>query len=280
MTARRYENDENERTDGRGDEGPVRAKRSLGQNFLVDENVCRKIVAALEIGSGDRVLEIGPGRGALTRWIEGSGPAAYTVLEKDERLAPLIAERWPDIDVRRTDALTFPWETLEDGWKIAGNLPYNIGSKLIWDIVSRGRGWERCVFMVQHEVALRLTAAPSTKDYGALTVWVRNYADTRYLFKVPPHVFRPQPKVDSAVVLFLPRPENTRPQCPRALSGLLRLCFQKRRKQLHNILKSLWSDSIDQWLEEQGLRRSDRPENVAPEQFSALSQIMKSHFPT
>ncbi|HBR06305.1 MAG TPA: ribosomal RNA small subunit methyltransferase A [Desulfovibrio sp.] len=255
------------------------AKRSLGQNFLCDPNTARRIVAALEIGPRDTVLEIGPGRGALTEWIAAAHPARFLALEKDRDLAPALTERWPGVEVLLGDALEYPWESVDSpSYKIGGNLPYNVASPLIWEFVSRAADYGRAVFMVQHEVALRLTGEPGTRAYGALTAWVRTFADTDYLFKVSPNVFRPRPKVDSAVVLFRPRAGRPEMDQSRALSALLHRCFQLRRKQMSNILKSQWESGVGQWFEEHGLAPSSRPENLSPQHFLDLATFMKFHF--
>jgi 16S rRNA (adenine1518-N6/adenine1519-N6)-dimethyltransferase len=253
---------------------PHRAKKSLGQNFLTDPNICRKIVDALAPAPDEYIIEIGPGQGALTEHLAGTG-ARLRVVEMDDDLAGRLEERWPGLDVVRADALRFPWADLNGTGpcKIIGNLPYNVGSKLIWDIVSRVETLERAVFMVQHEVALRLTAEPGTKAFGGLTAWVRNFSDTRYLFKVPPTVFRPRPKVDSAVVRFDPFPLADRPEAPDRLAGLIKLIFQQRRKQISTILKKRMTPAVEQWFLDEGVSPSARPENLTPAQFRTLSLI-------
>lgn len=253
-----------------------RAKKSLGQNFLVDRNICGKIVSRLDIKPGDTVLEIGPGQGALTSLLLESEAKKVIALEKDNELAQDLTHRWPDLELHATDALQFDWEALADSGpcKIIGNLPYNIASKLIWDIVSMPQSYTKAVFMVQHEVALRLTADPSNKQYGGLTVWVKNHAQTRYAFKVSASVFRPQPKVDSAIVEFFPFEIDMLPKSPQRLDGLIKTCFQKRRKQLYNILKSKWNSDIEGWFNQYEISPKSRPENLTPEQFESLSRLM------
>ena len=145
---------------------------------------------------------------------------------------------------------------------------------LIWDIVSKVKTLEYAVFMVQHEVALRLTAQTDNKAYGGLTAWVRNFAETKYLFKVPPTVFRPQPKVDSAVVGFKPLPLDEWPVDPQRLSKLIKLLFQKRRKQISTILKNHWSPEVEAWFEKEGVSTKSRPENLTPGQFLRLSECL------
>jgi len=264
----------------RGGAGRFRpAKRSLGQNFLTDPNIARKIVDALDIRPGDNVLEIGPGRGALTRHILDRQPGRFMVLEKDDELGQALAASHPSIDMVSGDALAFPWQTLDpgDGWKIVGNLPYNIASPLIWDIVSLA-AFSAAVFMVQLEVGQRLRAASGGKDYGALSVWVQSHARVELLFKVPPQVFQPQPKVTSAVMRFFLHPQPPEPNAAKALGSTLRLCFQQRRKQLATILKSKGIVDPEGLLLGLGIQPSQRPETLEPERFMALSNRLQNQF--
>jgi 16S rRNA (adenine1518-N6/adenine1519-N6)-dimethyltransferase len=260
--------------------GQPRAKRSLGQNFLVDPNIVRKIVAAADIRPADAVLEIGPGRGALTDAILSAKPRLAIALEKDRELAPALAEAYPRLEVINADALRFGWERLHAlaPIKVLGNLPYNVASPIMWDFVSQARGWERAVFMVQHEVGRRLVAEPGTADYGALSVWIRSFARVEYLFKVPPTVFRPRPKVDSAVIGFRPLPDDVLPSSPEALANLVKYCFQRRRKRIAGTLKAHFGGMIAEFLEEAGLPPGARPENLSPEHFQRLSSLAGKPF--
>jgi 16S rRNA (adenine1518-N6/adenine1519-N6)-dimethyltransferase len=176
--------------------------------------------------------------------------------------------------VSLADALTMPWARFVAPWKIIGNLPYNVASPLIWDILSLTPGLIRAVFMVQKEVALRLVAPPGCGAYGALSVWVQSFAAPRLEFNVPPQVFRPAPKVHSAVVSFAPLPLSERPADANALSSLLKLCFQKRRKQLGGILRSQPGWQPDE-AEEIGVKQSSRPEELSPRQFQTLAALMR-----
>ena len=260
---------------------PPRAKKSLGQNFLQDRNIARKIVEQLQIAPADRVLEIGPGPGMLTGFIEEANPACLCLVEKDHHWA---AERQRAFQAGATgktrqvilaDALTMPWPEFRAPWKIIGNLPYNVASPLIWDILSLAPGLVRAVFMVQREVGLRLAAPPGCGAYGALSAWVQSFALPRLEFSVPPQVFRPAPKVHSAVVSFTPLPNGERPADPGALSSLLKLCFQKRRKQLGGILRGHpgWDPER---AEKFGVKQSARPEELTPRQFQSLASLLKT----
>jgi 16S rRNA (adenine1518-N6/adenine1519-N6)-dimethyltransferase len=267
-----------EGTAGGGEgEGFARPKRSLGQNFLVDGNTAAKIVATLGIVPGDTVIEIGPGRGALTRFIRDAGPAAYLALEKDQDLAARLAEAHPGASVAMIDALRMDWRRLDrlPGVKLIGNLPYNIASPLLWDICEGSARFGRGVFMVQHEVARRLTATPGGREYGGLTAWIANFVRAEYCFKVPPTVFRPRPHVDSAVVALTPLPHDERPGDPATLSRLLKLLFSLRRKQLGGILKAWRDDALVAFLFQNGISERDRPENLSPKQLEGLSRLLK-----
>lgn len=261
---------------GRGLHGTAektRAKKSLGQNFLIDLNVARKIVGRLDLQTADKVLEIGPGQGALSQFLLQNG-AQVAGVEKDLALARELKKKWPDMDVIAADASGIQWDRLHRAGfgKIIGNLPYNIASPLIWDIVSQLAHAKRMIFTIQKEVGLRLTARPGTKEYGALSVWVQSFAHPRLEFTLGPRVFRPCPKVDSAVVSLHPHAFHPSQDQRRALAALLRVCFQQRRKQLKTSLRHLWSESVQDWFAEHGVRPQARPEDMTPGEFLSLSQ--------
>jgi 16S rRNA (adenine1518-N6/adenine1519-N6)-dimethyltransferase len=262
--------------------GFERPKRSLGQNFLSDPNTSRKIVDALGVTREDRVLEIGPGRGALTTHLLDKAPALVIALEKDTALAPVLKETFPGLEVVNTDALAYAWERLDGSppWKIVGNLPYNIASPLMWEIFSRCPSFSLAVFMVQKEVGQRLTAVPGNKTYGALTAWVKNFVAPKALFNVPPTVFRPRPKVDSQVLSFVPlQGDRLAAQGAEDLSLLLKLCFQQRRKQMGTLLKEYLNDDIVLWFEGRKIPLTIRPEMLSPEDFRSLSSLTKLRKP-
>jgi 16S rRNA (adenine1518-N6/adenine1519-N6)-dimethyltransferase len=260
-------------TSGHLGAGAHRPKKSLGQNFLVDGNVVRKIVDQLAIDAGDTVFEIGPGRGALTR-VLAQKTRRLIVLEKDRDLVYALKAQLPGLGCILGDGLEFVWESLGalPSLKMVGNLPYNVASPIMWEVFSRVCPFTRCCFMVQKEVALRLVARPGTKAYGGLSVWVQTFAVPRILFHVSPSCFYPRPKVDSTVVGFVQR---TFPGVDHGkLARTIHLLFQKRRKQLGNILKLMWNDTVESWMEQEGIDRRARPENLTPEQFASLSRSL------
>lgn len=258
--------------------GAPRAKKSLGQNFLRDSNIAARIVAALRIGPEDRVIEIGPGPGALTRHIHAAGPAQLFVLEKDYHWAAEHGRTRPAappaVTPVLTDALCFSWERLTAvrPWKIIGNLPYNVASPLMWDILSTAPGLVRAVFMIQKEVGERIMAAPGSGAYGALSVWLQSFVTPRMECAVPPQVFVPRPRVDSAVLSFVPLGAARGRFDPVRLARVLKVCFQQRRKQLQRILRGHVNGDAPALLAGLGLDPAVRPENLTPADFHMLSE--------
>lgn len=249
-----------------------RPKKSLGQNFLINDGACRRIAATLDPRPEDNVLEIGPGHGALTKFLLQA--RRLVLLEKDRQLAAKAAACFP-VHVINGDALKFNWRKLGlQNWKITGNLPYNVASPLIWDILSQCAGLQKAVFMVQKEVAERLTAAPGSRHYGALSVWAQSFSQTTLIFTLGPGSFRPPPKVDSAVVAFNPIPLDKRPGHLSELRTLLQLCFQQRRKQLGGVFHRANKHSLLEGLDTLQIDGSRRPEELSPEQFQQLAKCL------
>ena len=251
-------------------------KKSLGQHFLINQGVCEKILALLDVRREDQVLEIGPGAGALSSLLlqKPCGPLLF--VEKDGSWARRLDLQIKEAGVSHArvlemDALDFSWASLPGQWKLVGNLPYNVASPLIWDIASAAP-FSRAVFMVQLEVAERLSASPGSRLYGALSAWVQSFAQVKKNFKVSPGSFSPPPKVDSGVVSLYPRLE--RPEAPAKLAALLKICFQQRRKQLGRIIKTSGLPRMEQGLEALGLDPALRPEALSPADFAKLSLWM------
>ncbi len=189
-------------SDNKKDEQRPRAKKSLGQNFLVDGNIARKIVDALSISNDETVLEIGPGHGALTRLL-AKKTSRITAIEKDHYLWNSLKKEFatmPSFDLMNGDFLDYNFPFSNEMIKVVGNIPYNLTSKIVSKLVDFRSKINYAVLMVQEEVADRLAARPGTKSYGAISVRLQLTAGVKKLFSVPPTCFQPIPKVNSSVI--------------------------------------------------------------------------------
>ena len=222
-----------------------RPSKALGQNFLHDQNLARAIVAQLGPRPGDHVVEIGPGLGALTEFLAESG-ATLTLLEKDPALAARLREGFGEsssVEVVEGDALRFDLRGL---WArrpvlLVGNLPYNVSSPLIFHFTQSLCPAERCLFLLQREMADRLAAAPGSPDYGLPTVLLQRVWRVRRGRTLPPSVFHPAPQVDSALVELERRPPGEMTPCdPVAFERAARVGFGQRRKQLRKLLAAVF----------------------------------------
>jgi 16S rRNA (adenine1518-N6/adenine1519-N6)-dimethyltransferase len=261
-----------------------RAKKSLGQNFLVDPGAQRRIVAALEPAPHDEVLEIGPGRGALTRHLVGKVRRLVAVELDDALVEAARTQFGAGVEVVHGDVLELPLERLSadiPALKVVGNIPYNITTPLIFHLLERRPRPPLIVLMVQREVADRILAQPGGKEYGALTVGVRSVAEVERLFHVPRGAFRPAPNVDSTVVRIRPHaPPRLSQQEEADLRRLTRTAFAWRRKQLQKILRSapgygLSPAALAAVAAETGLSLDARPETLAPDRFIALARALR-----
>src|SRR6266478_685876 len=220
--------------------------KALGQNFLHDQNLARWIVDQAQITPEDYVVEIGPGLGALTRFILEKG-AYVLAIEKDARLAKFLRSRFSDerLEIVNTDALQFDPRVLfaHRCVKLIGNLPYNISSPLLLKFLEYPSSISLCLLTLQKEMATRLSASPCTHDYAALTLRVQLHHRVKYLRSVPATVFLPRPNVDSAVVGLEPRDAIELPEHDdELLLKLIRIGFSQRRKQLRKLLREYISD--------------------------------------
>jgi len=250
--------------------------KTLGQNFLHDQNLARWIVDQAQITSDDYVLEIGPGLGALTKLILDRG-AGVLAIEKDTRLANFLHERFAHqrLEVLNIDALKFDARVLlvHQRVKLLGNLPYNISSALLVKFLASLSPISLWLFTLQKEMALRLSAGPSTHDYGALTLRTQLRHHVKYLRTLSATVFFPRPEVDSAVVRILPRdPRELPPHDEELLLELIRVGFSQRRKQLRKLLR----ERVDDW--DVLARQLNIDPKVRAEELSLLQWIALANF--
>ncbi|MBN9886329.1 16S rRNA (adenine(1518)-N(6)/adenine(1519)-N(6))-dimethyltransferase RsmA [Salipiger abyssi] len=257
------------------------AKKSLGQNFLLDLNLTAKIARQAGDLSGMDVLEVGPGPGGLTRGLLAEGARKVLAIEKDTRCLPAlaeIAEAYPGrLEVISGDALQVdPLAHLTPPIAICANLPYNVGTELlvrwltpeIWPPF-----WTTLTLMFQREVAERIVAQPGSKAYGRLAVLAQWRAEARIVLSLPPSAFTPPPKVSSAVVHLRALPEPRFPAERAVLERVVAAAFNQRRKMLRAALKGLAPD-IEDRLEAAGIAPTERAEQVSLEQFCALARAL------
>ncbi|HVY54134.1 MAG TPA: 16S rRNA (adenine(1518)-N(6)/adenine(1519)-N(6))-dimethyltransferase RsmA [Thermodesulfobacteriota bacterium] len=264
--------------------GNVFPRKSLGQNFLKDPGVIDRIIEAAELSADDRVIEIGPGMGALTRALAEKAGKVIAI-EKDERvITPLrkILEPYPNAEVVHADCLKIDFRDFYSGRKLkaVSNLPYSISTPVLIKLLEDRGIFSSLVLMLQLEVGQRITATPGGRQYGSLSVLVQTYMDVKILFRVPPSAFWPKPKVDSAVLKFVPL---IRPRVPltdeRIHERVLRAAFSSRRKMLGNSLRSLLpAEAAESVLAACGIERSRRAETLSIKEFGLLAnEVAQSH---
>jgi 16S rRNA (adenine1518-N6/adenine1519-N6)-dimethyltransferase len=217
-------------------------KKSLGQHFLRDEEIAKRIVAALPLTPGMQLLEVGPGAGALTRFLKDLDQVRFRALEIDEEKVAYLESRYPDLKDRliRGDILQAD-PPFNGAFSIIGNFPYNISSQILFRVLEWKTAVPAVVGMFQKEVAQRIASGPGTKAYGILSVLTQAFYRVEYLFEVPPGCFTPPPKVDSAVIRLTYQGNPYGITEERKFFTLIKVSFNQRRKMLRNPLKSFFS---------------------------------------
>lgn len=254
-----------------------RPRKRFGQNFLESEAVIRRLVASIAPQASDRMVEIGPGLGALTRPLLEK-LTRLDVIELDRDLASRLQARLGDpsgLIVYQADALKFDYRALvadadrDLKLRIVGNLPYNISTPLLFHLLDQADVIQDMHFMLQKEVVDRLTSEPNSKSYGRLSVMAQFRADCKSLFSVPPDAFRPAPKVDSAIVRIVPKrlDEKQKQRLP-ALSEVVRQAFSQRRKTLRNNLRGVLNAEL---LERLAIDPGRRAETLSLAEFELLA---------
>ncbi|WP_375262735.1 16S rRNA (adenine(1518)-N(6)/adenine(1519)-N(6))-dimethyltransferase RsmA [Palleronia sp.] len=255
------------------------ARKSLGQNFLLDLNLTAKIARRAGDLSSSDVLEIGPGPGGLTRGLLAEGARRVLAVEKDSRCIPAlqeIARTYPgQLEILNADALEVdPLAHLTPPIRIVANLPYNVGTELLTRWLDPGHWppvWSSLTLMFQKEVAQRIIAAPGSKAYGRLAVLAQWRTDARIVMELPPEAFTPPPKVHSAVVHLTALPEPRYPADAKTLFRLTARAFNQRRKMLRASLKGLTPD-IEDRIVAAGIKPTQRAEELSLDKFCALAR--------
>lgn len=263
--------------------------KSLGQNFLIDDNVIDKIIDGARVKEGDKVIEVGPGIGTLTREMAKRAEKVVAV-EIDKNLIPILKETLADFDntevvnedILKVDINKLVDEKLSGGpVKLIANLPYYITTPIVMKFLEEDIPVTDIVVMVQKEVADRMNAVPSTKDYGALSVAVQYYCDTEIVARAPRHMFIPQPKVDSTVIgLHIREEKKYKADNEQLFFKTVKAAFGQRRKTLLNSLSSMGvldKAKIKEVLAEAGIDEKRRGETLSIEEFANLSNIINKN---
>ncbi|MBC7790537.1 MAG: ribosomal RNA small subunit methyltransferase A [Anaerolineae bacterium] len=265
-----------QRDEGNGRAMRPRAKKSLGQHFLNDTRILGRIASAIGAGAGDTVIEVGPGRGALTDQLLRRG-ANVIGIELDGLLAARLRERYADerrVVIVESDVLKVQFGEIVSGeYFLAGNIPYYITTPILFQALGRPRP-ARAVYLVQLEVGQRIVAAPATNEYGALSVNVQALARAELLFRVPSGAFSPPPKVESAVIRVTPREDpvvdsSEEKQFREFVIG----AFGLRRKQMRRVLRTLWNlgpETAEAILTRCAIDPERRPETLSPNEFATV----------
>ncbi|MCF8240470.1 MAG: 16S rRNA (adenine(1518)-N(6)/adenine(1519)-N(6))-dimethyltransferase RsmA [Melioribacteraceae bacterium] len=252
----------------------IKPIKKFGQNYLIDQNITNKIVDEITPLTDDKIIEIGPGLGALTSKLYNKSKS-FTVVEIDRRVIEFLTEKFPGINIINKDILKvdFPSIYKSKELRIVGNLPYNITSSILFRLIENKAIIKDAVFMIQYEVAKRITAEPRTKDYGILSVLLNYFFNPKFCFKVSPNVFKPVPNVDSAVIHIF-KNENLDPILNEKLFiKLVKASFGNRRKTLKNSLKN--SIFIDYDFSKINVDLTRRAEELSVSEFIHLTKLIQ-----
>ncbi|AYD49105.1 MAG TPA: 16S rRNA (adenine(1518)-N(6)/adenine(1519)-N(6))-dimethyltransferase RsmA [Arachidicoccus soli] len=242
-------------------------KKSLGQHFLKDENICKKIVDALQSHSFKQLLEVGPGAGALTKYLLDIKDIDFKAVELDEEKVIFLEKQFPAIKERIIHKSVLDIDApFEKDFTVIGNFPYNISSQILFKILDWKERVPLSIGMFQKEVAQRIAAKSGSKAYGILSVLIQEFYDVTYLFDVPPESFNPPPKVMSGVIQLIKKENTFALQSERKFFVLVKTAFNQRRKMLRNAVKSLFDESL---LQDEIFNK--RAEQLTVEDFAKLT---------
>jgi 16S rRNA (adenine1518-N6/adenine1519-N6)-dimethyltransferase len=253
----------------------VTLKKSLGQHFLIDETVTKKIIHSLNDFPFTQLLEIGPGGGALTKYLVGLQGVDLKCVEVDDEKVQWLKKKFPQLENRiiHTDFLEMK-KPFDGPFTIIGNFPYNISTQILFKVLEWKDDIQSVTGMFQKEVAARTAASEGNKVYGVLSVLIQAFFRVEYLFDVDEQAFNPPPKVKSAVIRLLPRNEPMSMKSQRSFFVLVKTAFNQRRKTLRNAVKSLFDQEVLQ-----DPLFNQRAEQLSVEAFGELTFRMKQHSP-
>ena len=248
-----------------------RAKKSLGQNFLTDKNILKKIVDTGKIAKNDKILEIGPGSGNLTEYIINSNPKSIVVVEKDIELIKILNNKFKNkIRIINDDVLKLNENFYNDRYIIYGNLPYNISTKILsnW-CLSKNIKFKKLILMFQREVAERIIAKVNTKNYSRISILANWKFDIKKIFDISPECFVPRPKIKSTLLEFIPKKNIIEIENPKNLENITKIFFSQRRKMIKKNFIKLFKD-FNNLSKKFNIKLTDRPQNISVDKFLKL----------
>jgi 16S rRNA (adenine1518-N6/adenine1519-N6)-dimethyltransferase len=252
------------------------ARKRFGQNFLISDSVLQQIVSLAKVDKASKVVEIGPGLGALSRHLLAVGATVHAV-ELDRDLAGFLKKEFPALKMHQGDALKVDWEQIcpGEGWTVCANLPYNVATPIVLKLLGQHPRFNRLVLMFQDEVAKRLVAEPRSRTYGSLSVFAQAHARVQYGFRIPPGAFYPAPKVHSAVVRFDLYDAPLTGGCdPKFFERVVRAGFMQRRKRLSNAIGSQFGKTLAVPVLEATVGAGRRAEELDLEEWGRLASAL------
>ena len=254
-------------------------KKSLGQNFLIDKNILKKITDVVKISGNDKVIEVGPGNGNLTEYLIKKKPAYLKIIEKDDELIKILSNKFKDqIEIFHKDILKVSEDFYDDDVIIYGNLPYNISTKILakW-CLSKKNKFKRLILMFQKEVADRIIAEVNTKEYSRITILANWKFNIKKIFDINPECFVPKPKIKSTLLEFIPKKNFIEFNNPRNLEKITNLFFNQRRKMIKKNFKRLFND-FDIVAEKYNVKLTDRPQRLSINKFLMIIKEYEKNF--
>ena len=248
-----------------------RAKRSLGQNFLIDKNILKKIVETGNISKEDNILEIGPGSGNLTEYIIKSKPRNIIVVEKDIELIKILENKFKEnIKIINNDVLKLTDGFYKDKFVVFGNLPYNISTRILsnWCLIKEVK-FKKLILMFQKEVADRIIANVNTKDYSRITILANWKFNIKKIFDISPQCFSPKPKIKSTLLEFVPKKNIIKFKNPKNLENITKIFFSQRRKMVKKNIIKLFKN-FEGLQHKINIKLTDRPQNISVDKFLIL----------
>ena len=245
-----------------------RNKKSLGQNFLIDKNILKKITDIGKITESDKVIEVGPGNGNLTEYLIKKNPKHLKIIEKDDELIKILSNKFKDqIEIFHKDILKVSGDFYDDDVIIFGNLPYNISTKILanW-CLSKNIKFKKLILMFQKEVADRIIAEVNTKEYSRITILSNWKFNIKKILDINPDCFIPKPKIKSTLLEFIPKKSFIELKNPRNLEKITNLFFNQRRKMIKKNFMRLFND-FDTVAEKYNVKLTDRPQRLTVDKF-------------